>query len=99
MEKILRILPQEYDNLVMTIDEKKDLTTLTMDGLMGTLQNHEHWIKKLATTSQEYSFKAQENSRGRGRGRNGSIRGSRSRGHGRNGRRNAGAESLGQASN
>ena len=93
VEKILRILPQKYDNLVMTIEKEKYLTTLTMDELMGTLQTHEHEINKSATTSQEQSFKAQENSRVRGRRRNGSSRGSRSRGRGRNGPKNVGAES------
>ena len=82
VEKILRSLPQKYDNLVMTIEEEKDLTTLTMDELMGTLQTHEHWINRSTTTSQEKYFKAQENSKGKGKVRNGSNRGSRSRGHG-----------------
>ena len=82
----------------MTIEEAKDLTTLTMDELMGTLQTHEHWINR-STTSQEQTFKAQENSRGRGRGRNGSGRGSRSRGHERNGQTNIGVESSGRESN
>ena len=82
----------------MTIEEEKDLTTLTMDELMGTLQTHEHQINKSATTSQEQSFKAQENSRGWGRGRNRSGRSSRSRGCGRNGQRNSSAKSLGRAS-
>ncbi len=36
VEKILRILPQNYDNIVMTIEEAKDITTLIMDELMGT---------------------------------------------------------------
>jgi hypothetical protein len=31
VEKMLRSLPHKYDNLVMTIEEEKDLTTLTMD--------------------------------------------------------------------
>ena len=79
----------------MTIEKAKDLTTLTMDELMGTRQTHEHRINRSVTTSQEKSFKAQENSRGNVRGRNGSSRGSRSRGHGRNGQRNASAERLG----
>ena len=90
VEKILRSLPQKYENLVMAIEEVKVLTTLTMDELMGTLQTNEHQINRSTTTFQEQSFKAQENSRGRGRG-NGSGRGSRSRGYGRNGQRNAGA--------
>ena len=39
VEKILRSLPQKYENLVMTIEEAKDLTTLTMDELMGTFKS------------------------------------------------------------
>ena len=95
VEKIMRILPQKYDNLVMTIEEAKDLTTLTMDELMGTLQTHEHQINRSTNASHEQSFKAQENSRGRGRGINGSDRGSRRRGHGRNGQMNTGTKSSG----
>ena len=95
VKKILRSLPQKYDNLFMTIEKAKDLTTLTMDELIGTLQTHKHKINISTTTSREKSFKAQENSRGRGRGRNGSGRGSRSRDHGRNGQRNVGVESSG----
>ena len=44
VQKILRSLPHKYDKLVMTIEEAKDLTRLTMDELMGTLQTHEHWV-------------------------------------------------------
>ena len=40
VEKILRSLPHKYDNSVMTIEEAKDLTTLKMDELMGSLQTH-----------------------------------------------------------
>ena len=40
VEKLLRILPHKYDNLVMTIEEAKDLTILIMDELMGILQTH-----------------------------------------------------------
>ena len=64
VEKTLRSFPQNYDNLVMTIEDAKDLTTLTMDDLMKILQTHEHQINRSAITSQEQSFKAQENSRG-----------------------------------
>lgn len=58
VEKILRILPQKYDNLVMTIEEAKDFTTLTMDELMGNFQTHEHLINRSTTSSQEKIFKA-----------------------------------------
>ena len=76
VEKILRSLPHKYDNLVMTIEEAKDLTTLKMDELMGSLQTHEHRINRSTSSStQEQAFKAQSNPRGRGRGRNGFSRG------------------------
>ena len=42
VEKILRSLPQKYDNLVTTIEEAKDFTILTMDELMGALQIYKH---------------------------------------------------------
>ena len=40
--KILRSLSQKFDNLVMINKEEIDLTTLTMNELMGILQTHEH---------------------------------------------------------
>ena len=59
VEKILRSLPHKYDNLVITIEEAKDLTILTMDELMGILQTHEHRINRSTTSSsQEQAFKA-----------------------------------------
>ena len=99
MEKILRSLPQKHDNLVMTIEEEKYLIRLTMDELMGTLQTHEHQINRSTKSSQEKAFKAQENSRGMGRGRNDDSRGSRSRGNGRNRQSNAGEEISRRESN
>jgi hypothetical protein len=56
VEKILRSLPQKYDNLVMTIEEAKDLTTLTMDESMGILQTHEHQINRLIASYQKQYF-------------------------------------------
>ena len=47
VEKILKSLPHKYDNLVMTIEEAKDLSVLTMDELMCTLQTHEHRSPKV----------------------------------------------------
>ena len=69
VEKILRSLPHKYENLVVTIEEAKDLTTFRMDELMGILQTHEHKINRSkASSSQEKAFEAQSNPRGRGRG-------------------------------
>ena len=65
VEKILRSLCHKFDNLVMTIEEANNLTTLTMDELMGILQTHEYRINRSATSSsQEQEFKAQTNPRG-----------------------------------
>ena len=98
VEKILRSLPHKYDNLVMTIEEAKDLTILTMDKLMAILQTHKHRINRsTASSSQEQVFKAQSNQRGRGRRRNGLGRNSRGRGRGNGGQRNAAAESSSRA--
>ena len=98
MEKILSSLPHKYDHLVMTIEEAKDLTILTMDELMGSLQTHEHRINRsTSSTSQEKAFKTQSNPRGMGRGRNGLCRNSRGRGQGNGGQRNVAAERLGRA--
>ena len=92
------ILPHKYENLVMTIEDVKDLTILTMDELMGILQTHEHRINRSTTSSsQEQAFKAQSNSRGRGRGRKGSSINSRGRDQGNGGQRNATVESSGRA--
>ena len=58
VEKILKSLPHKYDNLVMTIEEAKDLTTLKMDELMGSLQTHEHRINRSTSSStQKQAFK------------------------------------------
>ena len=98
VENILRSLPHKYDNLVMTIEEAKDLTVLTMDEMMGTLQTHEHRINRSTySSSQEQEFKAQSDPRGRGRGRNGSGRNSRGRNQGNGGQINAVAESSRRA--
>ena len=51
VEKILRSLPHKYENLVMTIEEAKYLTILTMDELMGILQTHEHKNNRSTTLS------------------------------------------------
>ena len=83
----------------MTIKEAKDLTTLKMDELMGTLQTHEHQIKKSNTSSQGKYFKAQVNSRDKGKGRNSSSWGLRSRVHWKNGQWNPSVEILGRSSN
>ena len=43
VENILRSLPHKYENLVMTIEEAKDLTILTMDEEIDAIERNETW--------------------------------------------------------
>ncbi|KAL6990875.1 hypothetical protein U1Q18_052533 [Sarracenia purpurea var. burkii] len=46
VRKILRTLPEEWRPKVTAIEEAKDLTTLSLDDLMGSLFTHEFTLKK-----------------------------------------------------
>lgn len=45
MEKILRSLPTKFNLVFISIEEAKDLSTLSVDELMGSLQTHEQCQK------------------------------------------------------
>ena len=78
VEKILRSLPPRFESLVVTLEENKDMTMFTIDGLHASLINHEHGISR-TNTSLEAAFAPQSSiSHGRVEGRN------NSRGRGRN---------------
>ena len=89
MEKILRSLDQNFEHIVVTIEETKDLEEMTIDQLLGSLQAYEEkQKKKQEITEQLFKMQLKEkeevksydrNNRGRGGGR-GQGRG---RGHGR----------------
>lgn len=63
---ILRILPQNFDTLLISIEESKYLSKLSVYELMGSFHTHEHCINSLEKSSQEFSFRGQANARGGG---------------------------------
>jgi hypothetical protein len=48
VRKILRSLPPEYDPKVTAMEESKDLTTLDLNELMGSIITHETKLKERA---------------------------------------------------
>ncbi|XP_048231300.1 uncharacterized protein LOC125370317 [Ricinus communis] len=56
VEKLLRSLTQKYDSAVSAIEESRDLTVLTIDELLGSLQSHEDRYKSYEESSLEKAF-------------------------------------------
>ena len=86
VEKVLVSLPPKFDPMVSIIEETKDISSLGVQELMGSLKAHERRIARHEEKSIESAFQSKMNvnqeghggrhARGRGRGR-------RSRGRGR----------------
>ena len=69
VEKVLRSLPPKFDTLVVTLEERKDLSQFNLDELQASLINHEHILNRTSMSSNnEFSTHSSIN-RGRGRGR------------------------------
>ena len=58
VEKILRYLSTKFDVVVAGIEEAKDLASLTVDELMGSLLSHEARIDKNKDSTLETAFKS-----------------------------------------
>ena len=78
VENILRSLPIRFDPIVVAIEESKDLSQISIDSLMGSLQTHEQRLNRSNGSSIENAFKSQvqasSNKRG-GRITNRGVRG------------------------
>ena len=58
VEKILRSLTNNFENVLCAIEESKDLATFTVDELAGSLEAHEQRKKKEETPDQALQTKA-----------------------------------------
>ena len=56
VEKILRSLTRKFDSTVVAIEESKDLSTLSVESLLGSLQSHELRMKQYDTAPLEQAF-------------------------------------------
>ncbi|KAI3501210.1 hypothetical protein L1887_29073 [Cichorium endivia] len=83
VEKVLRTMTESYNFVVCTIEESKDIDTMTVDELQSSLLIHEQKIRRKVNDDQVLKIESEQGTgRGRGRGRGYSPRG-KGRGRGR----------------
>jgi len=64
VEKILRSLIRKFESTVVAIEESKDLSTLFVESLLGSLRSHELRMKQYDSTPLEQAFQAHMSFRG-----------------------------------
>ena len=70
IEKLLRCLPKKFDEVVVPIENFKNISQMHIDEPTGSLLAHESIMNRYDDTPLENDFKSQLNvTRGRGRGR------------------------------
>ena len=90
VEKIMRLLTDNFENVVCVIEESKDLAKLTVNELAGSLEAHEqHKKKKEETLDQALQTKASIKDENVLYSQNVQGRGRESRGNGRGGQGNS----------
>ncbi|KAI5345643.1 hypothetical protein L3X38_013520 [Prunus dulcis] len=60
VEKTLRSLPPKYDHVAAAIEESKDLSTLSLHELIGSLEAHEKRINRSTEQSVEQAFQSKK---------------------------------------
>ena len=58
IQKIMRSLTGRFDYVVAAIEEGRDLSTMTIEGLMGSLCSHEHRMNQRTVVSVEQAFQS-----------------------------------------
>eukprot|EP00257_Ricinus_communis_P023801 XP_015583886.1 uncharacterized protein LOC107262454 [Ricinus communis] len=69
VEKILRTLTERFNYIVVSVEESKDISCLTVDELQSSLIVHEQKFRRKINEEEQVLKVTQEERSGRGRGR------------------------------
>jgi len=102
VEKILWSLMDDFENMVCAIEESKDLSMLTVEEVVGSLEEHEQRKKKkvepldqLLQTKMSIKDEKAQNTQGRGRYRGGIRSGPSGRSRGQEEKEQSGKKKIG----